>query len=333
MSASVKLLDQVRRSIRLHHYSIRTERAYVGWIRRFILFHDKRHPKDLGEQEIAAFLTWLAVDRHVAASTQDQALSALVFLYREVIGRSVRIEGDVVRAKKPRNLPVVLTPSEVGDVLAAMSGEYWLMAALMYGSGLRVMECVRLRVKDLDFGMRCLVVRRGKGAKDRVVTLADSLMPKLKVHLQSVRAVFEKDAAADRANVWLPDALARKFPSAPSEWIWQYVFPSERLSTDPRTGEVRRHHVHERSIQKAVRVAAQRVGVKKRVTCHVLRHSFATHLLMSGADIRTVQEQLGHKDLKTTQIYTHLVGRGGSAVRSPLERILSTHSDESGGGG
>ena len=321
-----KLLEQLRDAIRVRHYSIRTETAYVAWVRRFIIFHNKQHPADLTSQHLSDFLNHLAIRQRVSASTQDQALSALLFLYREVLRHPVHL-GPVQRAKKPQTLPSVLTPPEVAELLKNLRGEHWLMASLMYGSGLRVLECVRLRVKDLDFQHRCVQVKGGKGAKDRVVTLSDSLIPFLKRHLRSVKEIYRQDLRQGHANVWLPQALARKYPNAPREWIWQFAFPSDRLSTDPRNDDVnsnrRRHHLHERTIQKAVRVAGQIAGIDKRVSCHTLRHSFATHLLMSGSDIRTIQEQLGHSDLKTTQIYTHLIDHGASGVRSPLEQIFS----------
>ena len=322
-----KLLDQLRNAIRVRHYSIRTETAYVAWVKRFILYHNKKHPKDLGSRHLSEFLNDLAIKRRVSASTQDQALSALLFLYREVLKHPVHL-GPVIRAKKPKTLPSVLTPPEIALLLTHLRGTHWLMASLMYGSGLRVLESVRLRVKDLDFALRCVHVKGGKGAKDRVVTLSDSLIPYLKRHMKSVRRVYEGDFQNGEANVWLPYALARKYPNAPSEWPWQFLFPSDRLSNDPssRNNDRRRHHLHERTIQKAVRVAAQIAGIDKRVSCHTLRHSFATHLLMSGSDIRTIQEQLGHSDLKTTQIYTHLVDHGASGVRSPLEQIFSESS-------
>ena len=321
-----KLLDQLREAIRVRHYSIRTETAYVAWVRRFIIFHNKQHPADLTSRHLSDFLNHLAIKQRVAASTQDQALSALLFLYREVLKHPVQL-GPVQRAKKPHTLPSVLTPAEVAELLKNLRGEHWLMASLMYGSGLRVLECVRLRVKDLDFQHRCVQVKGGKGAKDRVVTLSDSLIPFLDRHLKSVRKIYRQDLKEGQANVWLPHALARKYPSAPREWMWQFVFPSDRISADPRSSNDdtnrRRHHLHERTIQKAVRVAGQIAGIDKRVSCHTLRHSFATHLLMSGSDIRTIQEQLGHSDLKTTQIYTHLIDHGASGVRSPLEQIFS----------
>ncbi len=321
-SSPPKLLVQVRDAIRTKHYSLRTERAYLAWIRRFILFHNKRHPRDLGSKHVTEFLTFLAMKRRVSASTQDQALSALLFLYKEVIHHPLQL-GPVSRPKKPETLPTVLTTQEVARLLQALRGHHWLMASLMYGSGLRVMECMRLRIKDFDFGMRCITVRGGKGAKDRVVTLADSLVPYIRTHMERVRFVYEEDKANGEANVWMPYALARKYPGAPAEWVWQFLFPSDRVSIDPRSSETRRHHVHERTIQKAIRVAAQVAGLEKRVSCHTLRHSFATHLLMSGSDIRTIQEQLGHSDLKTTQLYTHLIDHGAAGVRSPLEQIFS----------
>lgn len=317
-----RLLDQLREAIRVRHYSIRTETAYVAWTRRFIIFHNKQHPNELGSRDLSAFLNHLAIKQRVSASTQDQALSALLFLYREVLRKQVHL-GPVTRAKKPQTLPSVLTPQEVATLLQHLRGEHWLMASLMYGSGLRVIECVRLRVKDLDFEHRCIHVKAGKGAKDRVVTLSDSLIPFLTRHLSAVKLIYQADFTKGQANVWLPQALARKYPNAPSEWKWQFVFPSERISQDPRSNERRRHHLHERTIQKAVRVAGQISEIDKRISCHTLRHSFATHLLMSGSDIRTIQEQLGHSDLKTTQIYTHLIDHGASGVRSPLEQIFS----------
>jgi integron integrase len=292
------------------------------WAKRFIRFHDLRHPELMGATEVSAFLSWLAVERKVAASTQNQALSALLFLYREVLGVRLQLEGGIVRAKRAEKVPVVLSESEVEQVLGYLQGNYWLMVALMYGSGLRLMECVRLRVKDFDFKYRCLMIRGGKGGKDRVVTLADGLMPHLARHLAVIKALYERDVLAEQANVWLPHALARKYPRAPAEWGWQYVFPAGRLSTDPVSGERRRHHIGERAVQNAVAKAVRKSGINKPVGCHTFRHSFATHLLASGADIRTVQEQLGHRDVRTTQIYTHLIERGAGGVRSPLERLF-----------
>jgi len=314
-----KLLDQVSDAIRVKHYSIRTEEAYVGWIRRFILFHDKRHPREMGGPEIEAFLTHLAVEGHVAAPTQNQALSALLFLYREVLKQELDYPIDAVRAKESQHLPAVLTRDETRRVIAQLSGIYQLLARLLYGSGLRLLECLRLRVKDVDFARRAIIVRDTKGDEDRVTMLPDSLIEPLKEHLQWVKRLHVEDLAKGCGAVYLPDALDRKFPNAAREWIWQYVFPSDQLSIDSRSGETRRHHLDESGLQKAVRQAARAAGLDKRVTCHTFRHSFATHLLENGYDIRTVQELLGHKDVKTTMIYTHVLQRGGLAVRSPLD--------------
>ena len=297
-----KLLDRVRDAIRTKHYSIRTEEAYANWIKRFILFHDKRHPKEMGADEVEAFLTYLAVERNVAASTQNQALSALLFLYQNVIEKDLERPVDAVRAKKPQRLPTVLTQREAQQVLAAMSGTYQLIAQLLYGSGLRLMECLRLRVKDVEFEMRQIIVRDGKGAKDRVTMLPDSLVASLRDHLRRVALIHHQDLEHGYGAVYLPYALERKYPNANKEWIWQYVFPSSEISTDPRSGVRRRHHVHASSVQRAVRKAAQLTDIKKHVTPHVFRHSFATHLLENGYDIRTVQELLGHKDVKTTMM-------------------------------
>jgi integron integrase len=318
-----KLLDQLRDAVRRKHYSIRTEEAYVRWVRRYILFHHKRHPKDMGSEEIEAFLTHLAVDLDVASSTQNQALSALLFLYKHVLLKDLDVPADLVRAKRPKRLPTVLTESEVQQVLAALSGIHRLMAQLLYGSGLRLMECVRLRVKDLDFAQHQIVVRDGKGMRDRVTILPDRIVPPLKEHLRRRRLQHHKDRAGGYGAVYLPHALAQKYPNASREWAWQYVFPARNLSTDPRTGAVRRHHISPSSLQKAVRGAAGLTTITKHVTCHAFRHSFATHLLSAGYDIRTVQELLGHKDVRTTMIYTHVLNRGGLAVRSPLDLIPS----------
>jgi integron integrase len=316
-----KFLDQVRDALRLKHYSIRTENSYVNWIRRYILFHGKRHPNEMDAAEVEAFLTHLAVNEHVAASTQNQAFSALLFLYREVLHKDLG-SIDALRAKKPKHLPTVLTKEEVRKVIANLSGTHRLMAGLLYGSGLRLMECVRLRVKDLDFNYHTITVRDGKGAEDRVTMLPQALIAPLQEHLQYVKNLHQADLAKGYGAVYLPDALERKYPNASREWIWQYVFPSDRLSVDPRTGVVRRHHLDESGLQKAVRQAAQQAGINKPVGPHTFRHSFATHLLENGYDIRTVQELLGHKDVKTTMIYTHVLQRGGLAVHSPLDQIL-----------
>jgi len=319
--AEPRLLDQLRDAIRVRHYSIRTEKAYVDWCRRYILFHSKRHPADMGAAEVSAYMTHLAVNRKVAASTQNQALNALVFLYSKVLERPLGDIGKTVRAKQPQKLPVVLTKTEVRSLLTELDGLHWLVACLMYGSGLRLMEAMRLRVKDIEFERRAIIVRNGKGGKDRVVTLADQLIEPLTTHLMQVKTQHDRDIGEGFGSVYLPNALARKYPAAPTQWGWQYVFVAARRSTDPRSGEVRRHHYGEQPIQRAVKNAVKRAGIIKPATCHTLRHSFATHLLESGADIRTVQEQLGHKDLRTTQIYTHVLNRGGNAVRSPLNDL------------
>jgi integron integrase len=313
-----KLLDQVRDAIRLKHYSIRTEQAYVNWIKRYIYFHDVRHPAEMGAPEVQAFLTHLAVEGNVAASTQNQALSALLFLYKEVLHQDLG-PIDAMRAKKPKRLPSVLTKEEVHRVLGHLSGTYLLIAKLLYGSGLRLMECLRLRVKDLDFAQHQILVRDGKGEKDRVTMLPESVVVPLQDHLRIVKRTHEEDLAKGHGAVYLPYALECKYPNADKEWLWQYVFPANRLSVDPRSGIVRRHHIHESSLQKAVRAAAQATGIPKRISPHTFRHSFATHLLEAHYDIRTVQELLGHKDVKTTMIYTHVLNRGGLAVRSPLD--------------
>jgi integron integrase len=313
-----KLLDQLRNALRARHYSIRTEDAYVDWAKRFILFHHKQHPAQLGPAEVNAFLTHLAVQGRVAASTQSQALSALLFLYREVL--QIELDGPLplIRAKTPQRLPTVLTRAEVQAVLSHLAGEHLLMAQLLYGSGLRLMECVRLRVKDVDFAMRQITVRDGKGMKDRVTMLPTPTCAPLEAHLVRVRQRHAVDLAGGLGAVYLPFALERKYPNANREWAWQYLFPSDRLSSDPRSGLLHRHHIDESGLQKAVRQAAQRAGLTKPVSCHTFRHSFATHLLESGYDIRTVQELLGHADVRTTMIYTHVLNRGGLAVRSPL---------------
>jgi len=315
-------LAEVRRALRVRHYSIRTERAYLGWIKRFIRFHDFRHPQDLGPAEISRFLTWLATERDVSAATQSQALSSLMFLYVQVLGLPLERLTDIERARKPKQLPAVFTEDEVARVLNRLEGVHWLMAAMLYGSGLRLMECVRLRVKDIDFHYRCVLVRDGKGRKDRVVTLADGLIEPLRAQLALIEQIHTHDVEAGFGTVWIPEALARKYLNAPSELGWQFVFPAARRSVDPRSGAVRRHHVDPSGLQRAVRAAIRQAGITRKASCHTFRHSFATHLLANGADIRTVQEQLGHRDLRTTQVYTHLLERGGNAVVSPLNRLL-----------
>lgn len=317
----VKLLDRVRAAVRTRHYSIRTEQAYLGWIKRFILFHDKRHPQAMGEAEISAFLTHLAVDLRVSASTQNQALNALMFLYREVLGIEVGWLQGLQQAKKPERIPVVLTPEEAKRVLGRLPEDKWLMASLLYGAGLRLMECVRLRVKDVDFHYRQITVRDGKGQQDRVTILPERLRERLERQLESVRTLHRQDLAEGFGAVYLPDALERKYPNANRELGWQYVFQANQRSVDPRSGQIQRHHVSETSLQQAVKKAIRAAGITKPASCHTFRHSFATHLLENGYDIRTVQELLGHKDVRTTMIYTHVLQRGGKGVRSPLDMV------------
>jgi len=314
-----KLLDQLRDALRLKHYSYSTEKTYVHWVTRYILFHNKRHPREMGAPEIEAFLTHLATHENVSASTQNQALAALLFLYRNVLNMDVETPIRVLRAKRPKRLPTVLSKEEVMRVLSFMRGTHLLMAKLLYGSGLRLMECHRLRVKDIDFDNHQIIVRDGKGENDRVTLLPASLVEPLKAQLMYVKHLHEQDLARGYGSVELPFALARKYPNADKELAWQYVFPSVSLSRDPRTGIVRRHHLDPSGLQRAVRQAARRAGIAKPVGPHTFRHSFATHLLESGYDIRTVQELLGHKDVKTTMIYTHVLNKGPKAVRSPLD--------------
>lgn len=314
-----KLLDTVREEIRRRHYSIRTEKAYVRWIKRFIFFHHKKHPKIMGEKEIETFLTHLAVDRKVASSTQNQALHALLFLYRQVLDIELDMKINAVRAKKPKRLPTVLTREEVKKVITLLPAKHRLMAKMLYGCGLRVTECMRLRVKDIDFGQKLVLIRDGKGMKDRVTILPESLIMPLKEHLSHVKRIHEKDLADGFGMVYLPNALARKYPNAQKEWIWQYVFPAKKLSVDPRSGIKRRHHFGERSLQRAVANAGKQSKIDKHITCHIFRHSFATHLLERGYDIRKIQELLGHKDVKTTMIYTHVMNRDKLGVESPLD--------------
>jgi integron integrase len=318
-SSKPKLLEQVRDAIRLKHYSIRTEQVYIDWIRRFILFHNKRHPREMAEPEVTQFLTHLAREGNVAASTQNQALSALLFLYKEVLKQEIGWLGRVERAKRPARVPIVLSASEVRQVCGHLKGVERLMASLLYGSGLRLMECVRLRIKDVDFAYAQITVRDGKGGKDRVTMLPVNLAEPLQRYLAKTKLQHDQDLADGFGCVHLPFALARKFPNAEREWAWQYVFPSSRLSVDPRTGKKQRHHISEAILQMALKKAVRASGISKPATCHTLRHSFATHLLENGYDIRTVQELLGHKDVSTTMIYTHVLNRPGIGVKSPLD--------------
>jgi len=322
-----RLLDLVRSRMRRVNYALRTERAYSDWIRRFILANDKRHPAEMGADEVEAFLTELAVDGKVAAATQNQALAALLFLYREVLGIDLPWMQSIVRARRPQRLPVVLTCQQVRNLFNQLSGVHWLQASLLYGSGMRLMECIRLRIQDVDLARRQILIRDGKGSKDRITVLPDTLRDPLRRQIAEAREQHGRDLAAGFGSVYLPFALARKYRSAAREWIWQYVFPAMRRSRDPRDGSERRHHSDASALQRAVKDAARRCDLPKHATCHSLRHSFATHLLESGADIRTVQELLGHKDVSTTQIYTHVLNRGGLGVLSPLDRSSSKDSE------
>jgi integron integrase len=315
-----KLLDRVRAVARLRHLSLRTEQAYSDWIKRFILFHKKRHPEGMGAEEIRLFLSHLAVEGQVSASTQNVALCALLFLYRDVLQVELPYVEGIPRAKRPTRVPVVFTHAEVAALISHLSGTYSLIAGLLYGSGMRLMEAVRLRVKDLDFEYTEILVRDGKGEKDRRTILPRPLLEPLRRHLERVRLLHEKDLGEGFGEVYLPYALARKYPSVPKEWAWQYVFPSARLSVDPRSGVTRRHHASADSVQREVKKAIRSAGITKHGGCHTLRHSFATHLLEDGYDLRTIQELLGHSDVRTTQIYTHVLNKGGRGVRSPLER-------------
>lgn len=317
-----RLYDRIVEVLRVRHYSRRTEQAYVHWIGRFIKFHRQRHPRELSEADVNRFLTDLAVNGHVAASTQNQALSALLFLYEHVLEQPLdRIKG-VVRARRPKRLPVVLTVDEVSRVMAHLSGDKWLIAMLLYGGGLRLLEALRLRVKDLDFERGEITVREGKGDKDRVTMLPQAVIRPLQQHLQRVKTIHEQDLADGYGRVELPHALARKYPNADREWCWQFVFPQERRWVNPKSGKQGRHHVHESLVQKAIKHAVRKAGLTKRLTSHTFRHSFATHLLTAGYDIRTVQELLGHSDVKTTMIYTHVLNRGGRGVRSPADGLV-----------
>lgn len=318
---SPRLLDTLREQIRVRNFSIRTEQVYVDWAKRFILFHGKRHPREMGAPELEAFLTHLAVQRNVSAGTQNQARSAVLFMYRHVLGMQLPWLDEVVKAKASRHLPVVLTHREVKALLDELSGVHWLLASLLYGTGMRLLEGLRLRVKDIDFERREVLVRCGKGGKDRVTVLPENLVLPLQQQVAQVRALHAQDLRAGLGEVWLPNALALKYPRAAQASGWQFVFPSPSISVDPRSGVQRRHHLTEQAIQRAVSGAAKRAGIDKPCSPHVLRHSFATHMLQAGYDIRTVQELLGHADVKTTQIYTHVLNRGGRGVMSPLDKL------------
>ncbi len=316
-----RLLTELRQALRVRHYSPRTEEAYVAWVRRFVRFAGLRHPRELGQAEVTAFLSDLAVTKRVSAATQNQALAALLFLYRKVLGRELGPVGPLVRAKEPGRLPVVLTRAEVTRLLREIDGQARVIAGLLYGSGLRLLECVELRVKDIDLERHEVRVQRGKGARDRVTVLPDLLVTPLGRQLGWVRALHQRDRARGGGRVALPGALARKLPGAAADWPWQWLFPARRIYRDAATGEWRRHHVHPTAVQRAVAAAVRRAGLSKRATCHTLRHSFATHLIEDGYDIRTVQELLGHRSVETTMIYTHVLNRGGLGVVSPVDRL------------
>jgi len=316
-----RLLDQVREAIRTRHYSYKTEKAYVHWIKRFIFFHNKRHPAEMGESEIGQFLSSLASDSHVSASTQNQALNAVLFLYHKVLAKEIGYINGVVRAKRPKRLPVVLTREEVKSIVGLLNGVEWIMGMLLYGAGLRLMECLRLRVKDIDFTRNEIRVRSGKGDKDRVTMLPAAVKEPLLRHLELVRKQYEADVRSGFSGVFLPYALERKYPNAARQWGWQWLFPASKFYVDPQSGKILRHHLHESVLQKAVKEAVQRAGIAKPASCHSFRHSFATELLETGYDIRTVQELLGHTDVTTTMIYTHVLNKGGRGVSSPADRL------------
>jgi len=318
-AARPRLFDVVRETIRRRHYSYRTEETYLHWIKRFILFSGRRHPRELGAPDVTAFLNDLVARRHVAAATQNQALAALLFLYKEVLAQPLPWLDALEHAKQPVRRPTVLTAAETQQLLSRLRGTRWLMASLLYGAGLRLRECLKLRVKDIDFGYGQILVRDGKGGKDRVTVLPAAIVVPLQAHLGRVKALHDRDLAEGCGDVELPDAIARKFPRAPYEWGWKFAFPSHKRSVDPRTGAIRRHHVYENYLIRAVKEAARSAGITKHVSCHTLRHSFATHLLEGGYDIRTVQELLGHSDVSTTMIYTHVLNKGGRGVKSPLD--------------
>ncbi len=323
MKDQPRLLDQVRSLIRVKHYSIRTEKSYISWIKQFIHFHHLRHPKDMRAKEVQEFLSYLAVTRNVAASTQNQALCALLFLYRDVLRIELEYMDDLTRAKRPTKIPVVFTREEAMAVINRLDGTMKLMTQLLYGSGLRLMECVRLRVKDVEFNYKQILVRDGKGAKDRITVLPEFLIEPLTLHLQNTKSLHDEYLGKGSGSVFLPFALAKKYPNAATEWTWQYIFPANSLSIDPRTGSQQRHHINEKRLQRAVKNAVRDASIYKQASCHTFRHSFATHLLEAGYDIRTVQELLGHKDIRTTQIYTHVLNKPGISVNSPLDTFTN----------
>ena len=315
----MRLLDQVKQVLRKRHYSYKTEGAYVSWIKRYILFNGKKHPAEMGEKEISRFISHLAINRNVAASTQNQALNAVVFLYKHILKIDLGDFGPMERAKKPKKIPIVLSKNEVELILSYLTGKHRLMVQILYGSGLRLKECLRLRVKDLDFERGQIIIIDGKGNKDRETMLPEKIQPILKDHLDKVKVIHEKDLKEGLGEVYLPYALERRYKSAAKDWRWQYVFPSSRISKDPRSGKNRRHHAYENTLQKAIKTAAKKAGINKLVGSHTFRHSFATHMLENGYDIRTVQELLGHEDVSTTQIYTHVMKKGGLGAKSPLD--------------
>jgi integron integrase len=321
-----KLLDQVRSVLRVKHYSYRTEQNYIHWIKRYIYFHNKKHPSDLNEKKISEFLSFLAVKEKVSASTQNQAMCAIVFMYKNVIKKEIGEFKELVWAKRPKKIPVVFTIDEANSVIKNLSGIHQVLAKLLYGAGLRLQECLQLRIKDLDFKYKQIYIRNGKGNKDRVTMLPDSLIEELKDQVSKVNTIHKKDLGNGFGSVYLPFALEKKYPSASKEFGWQYVFPGKNISEDPRTGIKRRHHIHETVLRKAVKVAIKKSEIHKQAGCHTFRHSFATHLLEQGYDIRTVQELLGHKDVNTTMVYTHVLNRGASGVRSPLDLIEKKNS-------
>ena len=316
-----ELMEKIRKAISVRHYSIRTEQAYIYWAKRFIYYNDMKSPEEMGALELKSFLEYLAKERGVAASTQNQALNALVFFFEQVMGREIGEIGEFTKAKRPRKLPVVLSREETSALLAHLKGRNAIITGLLYGSGLRIMECLRLRIKDIDFEQGQIMVREGKGAKDRITTLPERYVKELRSHIKKVRTGHDKDLEEGYGDVYLWPSIERKYPNASKEWKWQYVFPSDRLSVDPRSGAVRRHHLNESNIQKAIKRASAAAQIHKQVSCHTLRHSFATHLLESGYDIRTVQELLGHKDVSTTMIYTHVLNKPGLAVKSPADTL------------